>query len=203
MVHAGLTGGIGSGKTAVAGMFAALGAVVLDADDLARELTGPGSEAARAAEEALGPGLLSPDGALDRAAAARRVFGDGEARRRLEALLHPRIVALRRERLAEILEERGAGTVVVSEAALIFEAGTRAEFDCVVLVTAPAPVRLARLEARGMARAEAEGRMAAQWDDARKALLADYVVDNGGGTEATRAQVARVWDALCRRARGG
>jgi len=202
MVHAGLTGGIGSGKTAVAGMFAALGAVVVDADGLARDLTGPGSEAARAAEEALGPGLLRPDGSLDRAATARRVFGDEPARRRLEALLHPRIVALRRERLAQIRRERGEATVVVSEAALIFEAGTRAEFDCVVLVTAPAGVRLARLEARGMAREEARRRMAAQWEDARKLPLADFVVDNGGEAEATRVQVARIYGALCRRARG-
>lgn len=203
MVHAGLTGGIGSGKSAVAGMFAALGAVVLDADGLGRELTGPGSEAARAVESALGPGLLTSDGSLDRAATAHRVFGDEEARRRLEALLHPRIVALRRGRLARLRGMLGDGAVVLSEAALIFEAGTRAEFDCVVLVTAPREVRLARLAARGLAREEAERRMAAQWEEARKVPLADYVVDNGGSLDATRAQAARIWDALVGRARRG
>lgn len=203
MVHAGLTGGIGSGKSAVAALFAGLGAVVLDADALARELTGPGSEAAAEVARALGPGLLTPEGALDRAAVARRVFGDEAARGVLEAELHPRIVALRRARLAVLAEGGSPDAVVVSEAALIFEAGTRAEFDCVVLVTAPEAVRLSRLEARGMARDEALRRMAAQWPDGRKVPLADFVVDNGGALDQTRSQVARVWDALRGRARRG
>lgn len=196
MVHAGLTGGVGSGKSTVAAMFAALGAVVLDADRLARELTGPGSEAARDIEAALGPGLLLPSGALDRPATAQRVFSDPSARERIEAILHPRILARRAELLRGIRENQGDGAVVLTEAALIFEAGTRGEFDCVVLVTAPVEVRISRLATRGMDRTQAMARMAAQWPEEQKIPLADFVVENGGALEETRRQVESVWSAL-------
>lgn len=196
MVHAGLTGGLGSGKSAVAALFGELGAVVLDADLLARELTGPGSEAAEEIERALGPGLLLPDGALNRPATAQHVFGDPVAKGRLEAILHPRILARRAELLQKIKNGRGEKAVVVTEAALIFEAGTRKEFDCVVLVTAPLETRLERLAARGMTREEALARIATQWPDDRKMPMADFLVDNGGALAETRRQAETIWEAL-------
>ncbi len=196
MLHAGLTGGIGSGKSTVAAEFARLGAVVLDADDLVRELTGPGSSGAAAVERAFGPERATAGRGVDRAALAALVFGDDRARRRLEAILHPMVLALRRERLARIARERGPATVVVTEAALILEAGTRGDFDCLVVVTAPEAVRRARLAERGMDKDEVKRRMRTQWDDARKAAAADFVVDNGGDREATRRQVEAIWSRL-------
>lgn len=196
MMHAGLTGGVGSGKSAVAALFAEFGAVVLDADLLARELTGPGSEAAREIEAALGPGLLLPDGALNRPVTAEKVFQNPAARERLEAILHPRILARRAALLEEIRKSRGESVVVLTEAALIFEADTRKEFDCVLLVTAPVDTRLARLAARGMTREEALARMGAQWSDDRKSKLADFVVDNGGTLAETRRQAEAIWKKL-------
>ena len=193
MLHIGLTGGIGSGKSTVARLFGELGAVLLDADELVRDLLGPGQEAAAAVGASFGPGVLLPDGAVNRKALAALVFSDDQARRALEAILHPRILARRREILGEIRLRRGEQTVVVTEAALIFEAGTRGEFDEVVLVTAPEEVRRERLEAAGWDAQEVRRRMEAQWPDSRKLPLADHVVDNGGSPAATRAQAERLW----------
>jgi|YelNatPaOPRAMG01_1025707.scaffolds.fasta_scaffold06018_1 dephospho-CoA kinase len=193
MLHIGLTGGIGSGKSTVARIFGEFGAVLLDADQLVRDLLRPGGEAAAAVGAAFGPAVLGADGSVDRKALAALVFSDEPARRRLEAILHPRILARRRELLDEILGRRGEQTVVITEAALIFEAGTRGEFDEVVLVTAPEGLRLERLKAAGWDPEEARRRMGAQWPDSRKAPLADYVVDNGGSPAATRAQAERLW----------
>lgn len=194
MLHVGLTGGIGSGKSTVARMFAQLGAVVLDADRIARELTGAGCEATGLIAAEFGPGVLGPGGGVDRKALAAAAFGDEAKRLRLESFLHPRIIARRRELLARIAAERGDAAVVVSEAALIFEAGTQAEFDAVILVTAPEEVRRARLEAAGWPPEAVEARMASQWPDARKIPLARWVVDNGGDRAATMARVARIWE---------
>lgn len=194
MLHIGLTGGIGSGKSTVARMFGQLGAVVLDADRIARELTGPGCEATGLIAAEFGAAVLGPDGEVDRKALAAAAFGDGAKRGRLESILHPRIVARRREMLADIARESGAGAVVVSEAALIFEAGTRSEFDGVVLVTAPEEVRRARLAAAGWAPETVRARMASQWPEETKIPLARWVVDNGGDPAATLAQVRRIWE---------
>ena len=203
MLHVGITGGIGSGKSTVARMLGELGAQVLDADRIVRELLGPGQEGAANVREAFGEAFVGPDGSVDRKALAARVFGDPEARGRLESILHPLVISRRRQRLAEIREQQGRSAVVVSEAALIFEAGTRKEFDRVLLVTAPETVRKARLEAAGWDPVEAERRMASQWPDSRKLPLADWVVDNGADEEYTRGQVAALWPVLQEAARAG
>jgi len=201
MLHAGLTGGVGSGKSAAAAEFARLGAIVLDADAIARELLGAGSQAAAAVSEALGPAVLDPRGGVNRAALARLIFADEAARLKLDGILHPMIVARRRQILDGLRRSSPPGACVVTEAALIFEAGTRGEFDCVMLVVAPEPVRRARLAARGWAADEIEARIGSQWSDARKRPLADYVIENGGGFEELRAHVAEVWSALKERAK--
>lgn len=196
MLHLGLTGGIGSGKSAVARMFAQRGAVVLDADRIARQILEPGQEAARLVGDAFGDDVLDARGGVDRKALAAKVFTDAEARRRLEAIVHPRIVARRREMLLTFRRLYGTGTLVVTEAALIFEADTKGEFDQVMLVTAPVEVRRHRLLAMGWDPAEIERRMAAQWPDSLKIPLARWVIDNGGPEEQTRAQVAALWPTL-------
>ncbi|MEW6758458.1 MAG: dephospho-CoA kinase [Acidobacteriota bacterium] len=198
----GLTGGIGSGKSTVGRIFEELGAVTLDADSLVREMLAPGGRAVAAVSQAL-EGVRDPNGGIDRKALADRVFADPDARRRLESILHPLVVKERREKLRAIHEERGQDAIVVSEAALIFEAGTAGEFDATVLVTAPTEVRRARLLAAGWPVGEMDRRAAAQWCDERKRPLADFVVDNGGDPERTRREVESVWERLMERIRAG
>jgi dephospho-CoA kinase len=201
MLHVGLTGGIGSGKSSVAAMFGDLGAVVLDADRIVRDLLSLGGRAAGPVAEAFGEDVLEPSGGVNRKALAAVVFDDPGARRRLEAILHPLVLDERRRMLLEIEREKGAETVVVTEASLIFEAHTEAEFDVVILVTAPAPVRKARLIDAGWDAGEVERRMAAQWPDSAKVPLADYVVENGGGPSDARARVEALWQELKERSR--
>ncbi len=203
MLNLGLTGGIGSGKSAVARMFAALGAATLDSDALVRELLGPGQKGAYAVAALFGGEVLGADGAVDRRRLGALVFDDAQARVRLEGILHPMVVAARREWIEARRHDMGPGAVTVSEAALIFEAGTWRDFDGVILVAAPLEVRKERLLRAGWEEAEVERRMAAQWTDERKASLADWIVDNGGDEGTTRAQVEVLWKrftamALCR-----
>lgn len=193
MLNIGLTGGIGSGKSTVARMFGQMGAVILDADALVRGMLEPGQEAAKAVAEALGSQVMDPGGGVNRKVLAELVFRDEDVRRRIEALLHPRVVAARRERVRALEADGPPGLVVIAEAALIFEAGTWTEFDGVILVTAPAELRKARLKAAGWDEGEVLRRMAAQWPEERKAELADWVVDNGGSEEDTRSQVRTLW----------
>lgn len=192
-MNLGLTGGIGSGKSTVTRMFSELGAAVIDADELVRSLLGPGGRGTAAVAEAFGPGILGEDGSVDRRRLGAVVFDDADARARLEAVLHPMVIASRREWVARRRAEMGPGAVTVAEAALIFEAGTWAEFDGVILVTAPVEVRKARLVRAGWEETEISRRMAAQWTDERKAALSDWIVDNGGDEGATRAQVEVLW----------
>jgi len=196
MVHAGLTGGIGSGKSTVARMFEQHGAVILDADRMARELTAPGGKACADIASAFGQEILTAEGAVDRPALARRVFGDGAARRTLEAILHPRIASLRSARVATIKAREGEGVVILSEAALVFEADTQAQYDRVILVTAPEDIRRRRLLEAGWDPDDIAGRMASQWPDEKKVQLADFVVNNGGDATETKLQVAFVWSRL-------
>jgi dephospho-CoA kinase len=201
MIHVGLTGGIGSGKSSVARLFAGLGAETLDADRLVREMLLPGGEAVEEVASVFGEGVLAPEGGVDRKALAAKVFGDEAARRRLEGILHPRVLRRRREILRELEARRGTGVVVVTEAALIFEAGTEAEFDAVILVVAPEEVRRRRLLSAGWDDSDVTSRMAAQWSDAAKGARADWIIDNGGTGEETERQVRALWPVLEERAR--
>ncbi|HEY8417012.1 MAG TPA: dephospho-CoA kinase [Limnochordales bacterium] len=198
----GLTGGIASGKSTVAAMFAELGAAVVSADEIAREVVEPGEPALEEIRTVFGPEVLLPDGRLDRRRLGAIVFADPERRRRLEAILHPRIRARMRERIEAAA---GAGRPVVAEIPLLFESPpSRALVDVTVVVYVDREQQLARLVARdGLSPAEAEARLAAQLPLEEKARLADYVIDNRGGLEHTRAQVRRVWEELVQGADGG
>lgn len=198
----GLSGGIGTGKSTVARMLAGLGAVVIDADAIVHRLQAPGSPLLAELVAAFGPDILDASGALDRKRMAERVFADPGARRRLEALVHPRVGA---EMARELDAARRAGArVVVLDIPLLFEgraAGGRGAsalpFDATVLVYAPREVQIARTMARdGCSREEVERRLAAQMPIEEKRALADHVVDNGGPLAETERQVRALWERL-------
>jgi len=192
----GLTGGIGTGKSTVAAMLAARGAVVIDADRLAREVVEPGEPTLARIVQEFGPEVLGPDGRLDRKALGALVFADPARRRRLEALTHPPIRARLDARL-EALARAGFRGVVVVDAPLLVESGLHRAMDRLVVVTADEATQLARLMARdGLDRAEALRRIRSQMPLAAKARLADHVIDNSGDRAATEAQVERLWAAL-------
>jgi dephospho-CoA kinase len=192
----GLTGGIGSGKSTVTAMFRELGAQVIDADQVARDVAEPGTPGLEEVARRF-PGVLDPSGHLDRAALGRRVFADPAERRALEGILHPRIreeVARRTEALA-----RAGVTVVLYDAALLIENGLHRGMDGVILVSAPEAVQRARLAARdGLDDAAITARLAAQLPLADKRAHATWVVDNGGSLDETRAQVRRIWEEIRR-----
>lgn len=188
----GLTGGIASGKSSVAAIFAGLGAVVVSADQLAREAVAPGSATLQALAAAFGPAILGSAGELDREALGRLVFADPAARERLNALTHPAIARLAEARLRE-LRDRNV-PLVVYEAPLLFEAGVERRVDRVLVLTVDPAIQRARLQERDQLDAAAiESRISAQWPQADKVARADFVIDNSGPLEETRRQVA----ALC------
>jgi len=191
VLRLGLTGGIGSGKSAVASRLADRGAVVIDADLLAREVVAPGTEGLAAVVAAFGPQTLAPDGSLDRAALGDLVFADPAERRRLEAITHPRIGA-RTADLAAAAERAGTA-VLVHDVPLLVEAGLAPAYDVVVVVEAPLAARLDRLAARGLAVEEAGRRIAAQATDEQRRAVADHVLDNSGSLADLDALVARLW----------
>ena len=199
----GLTGGIGSGKSLVAGFFRELGAAVVDADAIAREVMAPGGPAYDAVMRAFGSGVIGADGMLDRKALAARIFGDTAARMQLNALTHPHI----RRRLAEEAERLSAQPgveVIVLDIPLLLETtdGRYLRLDGIVVVDATDEVRLARLSARdGLAPADTRMRLEAQMPLREKVARADWVIDNNGSPEATRAQVGALWEALLERQR--
>ena len=191
---AALTGGIASGKSTVARRLAELGAHVVDADVVAREVVEPGTTALAAIAEEFGGGVLTAEGALDRAALGAIVFADPERRRRLEAITHPAVKERSRSLFAAT---DGPGEVVVYDVPLLAESRGADGFEAVVVVEAPASVRLGRLEElRGMPRAEAERRIAAQATDEERRALADHVIDSSGSLEHTLAQTDAVFAAL-------
>ncbi|WP_018349852.1 dephospho-CoA kinase [Longispora albida] len=191
MLHVGLTGGIGAGKSATAAHLATLGAVIIDSDVLAREVVGPGTGGLAAIAETFGPGVIT-DGALDRPALAGKVFGDPAARQKLEAIIHPRV----RARSDELAAQAPPDAVVVHDIPLLTEVGLAPTFHCVLVVQAAHHIRLGRLTARGLSRDEAEARIAAQATDADRAAVADIVLDNSGSLEALHAQIDAAWPRL-------
>ncbi|NYI07183.1 dephospho-CoA kinase [Allostreptomyces psammosilenae] len=200
MLSVGLTGGVGSGKSAVSALLAEHGAVVIDADRLAREVVEPGTEGLAEIVTAFGPGVLRPDGSLDRPALAARVFGDEEQRRRLNGIVHPRV----RARAAELQAAAPADAVVVQDIPLLVESGLAPSFDVVVVVDAAPETQLDRLvRLRGMAEADARARIAAQATRQERRRVADLVIDNDGPLEELPGKVAEVWRELCRRASAG
>jgi dephospho-CoA kinase len=192
----GLTGGIATGKSTVSEMFSQLGAVVIDADRLAREVVEPGEPALARIVAEFGA-VLRPDGTLDRKKVAGIVFADPERRRRLEAILHPAIRDRFLARLAA-LEAQGFDGVVIWDAPVMIESGGHKGMDRLVVVVTDPAIQRARLLARDGDAAEGERRIADQMPLAEKAALADYVIDNSGDRAATEARTREVWDALRR-----
>ncbi|GAB3940637.1 hypothetical protein GCM10027614_24630 [Micromonospora vulcania] len=185
----GLTGGIGSGKSAVAARLVEQGAVLIDADQVAREVVAPGTEGLAEIVAAFSEQVLDSDGALDRAALGAVVFADETARRRLEAITHPRV----RARTAE-LAAAAPDAIVVNDVPLLVEVGLAPTYHLVVVVQTAVSTRLERLARdRGMDRAEAERRIAAQADDARRRAAADVVLTNDGSLAALHEAVDELW----------
>ena len=195
-VRVGLTGGIASGKSTVSTILAELGAVVIDADALARDVVARGTPGLAAVVAEFGPALLTPDGDLDRPAMGALVFGDPDARRRLEAVIHPLV----HERSAQLEAEAAADAVVVHDIPLLAEVGRAGSFDAVIVVDAPPELQVSRMvQERGWTRDDAESRIAAQATREDRLAIATHVVDNTGSLEALRDQVERVYAELAGR----
>jgi len=195
----GLTGGIGAGKSTVAELLAARGAVIIDADQVARAVVEPGQPALKKLVERFGESILDPDGRLERGALAKLVFGDDEARRDLEAITHPAI----NDEFSRRVVEAPSDAIVVLDVPLLAESeqARKRPYQTVIVVEAPRNVRLERLEARGVDRADAEARMAAQAGDEERRKIATHVVDNARDRADLERQIDEVWADLQRRHR--
>jgi dephospho-CoA kinase len=192
-MRVGLTGGVASGKSTVSGMLADLGAVVIDADLLAREVVGRGTDGLAEVVAAFGPEVLTPAGELDRPAVGALVFADGTKRRALEAIIHPRV----RARAAEIEASAPEGSVVVHDIPLLAETGQGAAFDAVVVVDVPTELQVERMvRDRGWSAEEADSRIAAQATLEDRHAIATYVIDNTGTLLDLRRRVLEVYAAL-------
>lgn len=201
MLLVGLTGGIGSGKTTVARMLETRGAVVFDAELLARDAVEPGTPGYRQVVERFGPNVLAPGGGIDREALAAVVFADPAARRDLEAIVHPEI----RRLFAESTEAyRDTDAVVVFSAPLLVETGMHTAFEILVVVSAPVEQQIERLmRERAMSEPAIRERISAQLPLEDKAEVADILIDNDGTLEELEGQVDRVWTQLRARASAG
>lgn len=185
-----VTGGIGAGKSTVCRRLGQLGAQVIDADQLARDVVAPGTPGLAEVVRAFGPDVLNADGSLNRPALAAVVFSDPDRRAVLNGIIHPRVQA-ESERL---VAAAGPGATVVYDIPLLVETGGRSRFDIVVVVTAPREMRIARLVSeRGMTRAEAERRIDAQATDAERAAVADVLIDSSGSIVDTWIEVDALW----------
>jgi dephospho-CoA kinase len=192
----GLTGGIASGKTTVAARLRAHGVPVIDADELAREVVSVGSEGLREVALAFGERVLRSDGALDRPALAAIVFADAGARRKLEAITHPKIARRMVERADELA--RAGQPVACYEAALIVENGTQDQFRPLVVVACPEEVQLARIRRRDTAsQQDALARIRAQKPLSEKVAVADFVIDTAGSLEESGRRTDEVLGAIC------
>ena len=189
MLRIGLTGGIGSGKSTVSRLLAERGAVIVDADRIAREVVEPGTPGLEAVVASFGDVILAADGSLDRPALAAVVFSAPEARARLDAIIHPLV----RERAAHVAAAAPPEAVVVHDVPLLVETGQGTSYDLVVVVEADAATRVARLVRRGLTAEDARARIAAQATDEQRRSVADVVLDNSGAPDALAAQVDRLW----------
>jgi dephospho-CoA kinase len=197
VLRVGLTGGIGSGKSTVSELLAAHGAVVIDYDVLAREAVEPGSPGLEAIAERFGPGVIAPDGSLDRPALAAIVFNDPAALSDLNAITHPAIWQLASAREAAA----GPDAIVVHDNPLLVEMGAAKRCDVVVVVDVPEDVQVARLVSnRGMSEGEARARIAAQASRQQRTDAADLVIDNTGPMDELALIVGGTWDELVSRA---
>jgi dephospho-CoA kinase len=198
MVLIALTGGIASGKSTVASRFAELGAVVVDADRIARDVVEPGSPALTAIAEHFGPQVISADGTLNRPALGAVIFEDASQREVLNAITHPAVGVLSRQRFAEA-SAANPDAVVIYDVPLLVESGASraSEFDRVIVVHADSATRVNRLVAlRGASPEEANARVASQASDAERLAIADDVIDSTGTVQQTLDQVDALWERL-------
>lgn len=200
MLKVGLTGGIGAGKSEVSRMLVGYGAVLIDADRIAREVVEPGTPGLAAVVEEFGTGVLTSEGTLDRPKLGSIVFADAERLGALNAIVHPLVGA----RSAELERAAGPDSVVVHDVPLLTENGLAPLYDLVVVVDAAPETQLDRLvRLRGMTEEEARARMAAQATREQRRAVADLVIDNDGPIAALEPQVRSVWAELTRRAAAG
>jgi dephospho-CoA kinase len=194
MLLVGLTGGLGAGKSTVARMLGDRGAVVVDADELARQALEPGTRAFKEVCDLFGDEVLTPQGEIDRRALAQKVFADEEKRRALESITHPEVF----RKLAGIVEShQGTNAVVVFDAPLIMETGFDQAVDVLVVVTAPQDEQVARVNRdRGMAQEEARARIASQVDPEQRVARADELLRNDGDLRELERQVEELWERL-------
>lgn len=191
----GLTGGVGAGKSTVAKLLAERGAVIIDADAIAREVVQPGTPGFAAVVAAFGDEVVGADGALDRPKLAGIVFADEAQRGRLNAIVHPLVG----ERTAQLMAAAPEGAVVVYDVPLLVESGLAEGFEFVLVVEASEPTRLARLAERGMPEDDARRRIAAQATDEQRRAVADTVLVNDGSLDDLRTQVDEAWTRIAGR----
>ncbi|MFG1695614.1 dephospho-CoA kinase [Nonomuraea sp. NPDC049309] len=197
MLKIGLTGGIGSGKSEVSKRLAARGAMVIDADVIAREVVEPGTPGLARVVETFGEDVLRPDGSLNREKLGSIVFNDSEKLAALNAIVHPLVG----ERVAELLRTAPDDAIVVYDVPLLVENDLASMYDVVIVVDAPDELRIRRLaEHRGMAETDAKARIAAQASRDERLAAADIVIPNDGSLDDLDARVSEVWDELLRRA---
>ena len=198
MLRVGLTGGIGAGKSEVSRRLAVQGAVVIDADAIAREVMAPGTEGLAAVTAEFGAGVLRQDGGLDRERLGEIVFADPAMLQRLNGIVHPLVG----QRMAELEKDAGTGAIIVHDVPLLAENNLGSGYDLVVVVDAPRHIQLDRLiRQRGMSPDQAEARMAAQASREKRLAIADLVVDNSSSLAELDRQVGDLWVELRRRAR--
>lgn len=191
-----LTGGIAAGKSTVAARLAALGAIVIDADHVAREAVEPGTEALAKIVETFGSSVLLQNGSLDRGALATTVFGNPEALKQLNAIVHPAVQALARKKLRDI-NTTNPSAVVVYDVPLLIEAKVDHGWNMIVVVLADEETRIHRLMSlRGFSREEAVSRIARQATDAERRAIADVIINTNGSEAETLAQTDALWDRI-------
>jgi dephospho-CoA kinase len=195
-VRVGLTGGVGSGKSTVSALLADMGAVIVDADRIAREVVEPGTAGYDAVLARFGSSVRAPDGTLDRPAIAGIVFADPQALADLNAIVHPLVG----QRMAELVADVPAEAIVVHDVPLLVENNLAPAYDVVVVVLADEETRVRRLAGRGMPEADARARIAAQADDDQRRAVADEIVRNDGDRDQLAAQVEALWARLQQRA---
>ena len=192
-MRVGLTGGVASGKSTVAAVLEELGAVVIDADQLARDVVARGTPGLEAVVEEFGRELLTADGDLDRPAMAKRVFADDDARRRLEGIVHPLVF----EEIQKLEAAAPPDAIVVHDIPLLAESGRADTFDAVIVVDAPEELQLERMQRdRGWSREDAESRIGAQVAREDRLAIATYVIDNSSDLHDLRRQVVEVYRKL-------
>lgn len=194
MKHIGLTGGLATGKSTVAAMFAELGAPVIDADALVHELLAHDATVGSLVLKTFGEAVAGPDGMIDRARLAATVFGDPDQVARLTGILYPRV----RARIGEWFSEQKThgAPAAIAEVSMLYEGGATHLYDAIIVVAADLATQLERFVSRGGTADDFSARLAHQWSLEEKLKKADYIINNNGSREATREQVQRIWAAL-------